>query len=55
VNGIQQGNPDLRAKVGRTWTAGLVLRLGIIPLGAGWYDIRIVAHHYLGPKRFGDR
>jgi iron complex outermembrane recepter protein len=44
VSGSQQGNPELRAEVARTWTAGMVLRPRFVPglqIGADWYDIRL--------------
>lgn len=44
IPGAQQGNPDLRAEVARTWTAGIVLRPDFIPrlsIGIDWYDIRL--------------
>ena len=44
VNGVQSGNPDLRAETARTWTAGVVLRphfLSGLTFSADWYDIRL--------------
>ena len=44
IPGTVQGNPDLRAEVARTWTAGVVLRPRFIPnlsIAADWYDIRL--------------
>ena len=44
IPGTQQGNPDLRAEVARTWTAGVVARPDFIPglsIGIDWYDIRL--------------
>ncbi|MET0376522.1 MAG: TonB-dependent receptor, partial [Rhizorhabdus sp.] len=42
--GTQQGNPNLRAEVARTWTAGVVLRPRFVPrlqIAVDWYDIRL--------------
>jgi outer membrane receptor protein involved in Fe transport len=44
IPGTTQGNPDLRAEVARTWTAGVVLRPQFAPrlqVAADWYDIRL--------------
>jgi outer membrane receptor protein involved in Fe transport len=44
IPGIVQGNPDLRAEVARTWTAGVVLRPRFVPnlsIAVDWYDIRL--------------
>ena len=44
IPGVQQGNPNLRAEVARTWTAGIVLRPSFVPrlqIGVDWYDIRL--------------
>ncbi len=44
IPGTQQGNPNLRAEVARTWTAGIVLRPDFVPglsIGLDWYDIRL--------------
>ncbi len=44
IPGTQQGNPDLRAEVARTWTAGVVLRPRFVPrlqVAVDWYDIRL--------------
>ena len=42
IPGTQQGNPDLRAEVARTWTAGVVLRpVSGLSIGLDWYDIRL--------------
>lgn len=44
IPGTQQGNPDLRAEVARTWTAGVVLRPSFVPrlqIAADWYDINL--------------
>ena len=37
-----RGNPDLKAEVARTWTAGVVLRpVSRLTVSADWYDIRL--------------
>jgi len=42
IPGTQQGNPDLRAEVARTWTAGVVVRpISGLSIGLDWYDIRL--------------
>ena len=44
IPGTVQGNPDLRAEVARTWTAGVVLRPSFVPnlnIAFDWYDIRL--------------
>jgi len=44
IPGAEQGNPNLRAEVARTWTAGVVLRPGFVPrlqIAVDWYDIRL--------------
>jgi iron complex outermembrane receptor protein len=44
VPGAQRGNPNLRAEVARTWTAGVVLRPRFVPrlqIALDWYDIRL--------------
>ncbi len=44
IPGSVEGNPDLRAEVARTWTAGTVLRPSFVPglsVALDWYDIRI--------------
>nr|AGU10534.1 TonB dependent receptor [uncultured organism] len=44
IPGTVQGNPDLRAEVARTWTAGVVLRPRIVrnlSIAVDWYDIRL--------------
>ena len=44
ISGAQQGNPNLKAEVARTWTAGVVLRPGFVPrlqVAVDWYDIRL--------------
>lgn len=44
IPGTVQGNPDLRAEVARTWTAGVVLRPRFVPnlsIAVDWYDIRL--------------
>lgn len=42
IPGTQQGNPDLRAEVARTWTAGVVIRpIAGLSIGLDWYDIRL--------------
>nr|WP_233150669.1 TonB-dependent receptor [Sphingomonas sp. BT553] len=42
IPGTQQGNPDLRAEVARTWTAGVVVRpMSGFSIGLDWYDIRL--------------
>ena len=42
IPGTQQGNPDLRAEVARTWTAGVVVRpVSGLSIGLDWYDIRL--------------
>lgn len=42
IPGSVSGNADLRAEVARTWTAGVVLRPGVLPslsIAIDWYDI----------------
>ncbi|MGU3316798.1 TonB-dependent receptor plug domain-containing protein [Sphingomonas sp. M6A6_1c] len=44
IPGSVSGNPDLKAEVARTWTAGVVLRPDFVPglsIGVDWYDIRL--------------
>ena len=44
IPGTVQGNPDLRAEVARTWTAGVVLRPHFVRdlnIAIDWYDIRL--------------
>ncbi len=44
IPGTVQGNPDLRAEVARTWTAGVVLRPRFVPnlnIAVDWYNIRL--------------
>ncbi|WP_137897832.1 TonB-dependent receptor [Sphingomonas sp. 2SG] len=44
IPGSVSGNPDLKAEVARTWTAGVVLRPDDVPglsIGVDWYDIRL--------------
>jgi outer membrane receptor protein involved in Fe transport len=44
IPGTVQGNPDLRAEVARTWTAGVVLRPRFVrnlSIAVDWYDIRL--------------
>ena len=42
IPGSVSGNPDLKAEVARTWTAGVVLRPDVVPglsIAVDWYDI----------------
>ncbi|WP_163959990.1 TonB-dependent receptor plug domain-containing protein [Sphingomonas insulae] len=44
IPGSVSGNPDLKAEVARTWTAGVVLRPDFVPglsIGVDWYDIKL--------------